>query len=477
MRVCLINPAYEYPYANKINVNLVFPNRVVPPLDLAYPAAILEKEGHAVSIIDANAERLSLDELKKKVTESSADLIVISSAPFDRWQCPYLDIKPVEDTIRLFKSVCLMGPHPTTEPEYFFSKFPQVKYIVRNEPEMTIKELVVALNTGKRVDNIKGLSFRGKKIRHNPERPLIRDINSLPCPAYHLLRMELYGDAMLKSTPFVRLLSSRGCPFRCTFCYKSFYGSGYRYRKPSSVFEELKMLKEEYGLKSFYFGDLEFVLNKKRAIEICHLIAPLKLRWGCTCRVTSVDEELLGKMKSAGCEYIYYGLESGDQRVLDMTKKGITLKQAKNAFKITKNSGITPYAFFLLGLPGETMGSIENSIAFLAETEIAESFGFTLAIPYPNTQLYLLAQKENKAKRPWWEGAREYAGLVGNDLDKGFMHSMDLDAYLRRSLYEKKYGKLFYLNPILISKVLRETLRRPHSFVRIVRKGLHVVLK
>jgi len=337
---------------------------IMPPLGLAWLAAVLEQNSINVSIIDALVERKDAETVAGEIGKACPDIVGIYCGTDMR-----NDAFQVANNIRKTGSgatIVMGGPHVTFAAEDTLQNVPSVDIIVRGEGEETFAELVKALNSGKELAGIRGVSFRnGKEIIHNLPRPFIEDLDALPTPARHLLPMDKYDFRI----PFSRVratsvLTGRGCPIGCIYCSTSFmWGRRIRVRSPQNVADEIEHIVKEYGIKGVYFFDDTFTFYKKRTMEICDEIIErnLGLTWFCESRVDSVDEELFRKMKQAGCKIIAFGLESGSQKMLDIMKKKISVPQSINAIQLCNKVGIKTKSFFMYGLPGELPEDIEST--------------------------------------------------------------------------------------------------------------------
>jgi radical SAM superfamily enzyme YgiQ (UPF0313 family) len=235
---------------------------------------------------------------------------------------------------------------------------------------------------------VKGISFKkAKKIITTPNRKTLADVDSLPFPAYHLLdTLEPYSSST-QDDDYTAVLSSRGCPFKCTFC--AYGNEPCRFRSPENVVAELEYLKEKHGMKSFLFFDDTFTLQKRRAIRICELMIDkgLSLDWTTCTRVNLIDREILDLMKRSGCHEIAFGIESGSPTVLRNVKKGVTTDDMRKAAMLCKEAGILFSALVIIGLPGETKDTIQESVDLMKEIDPFYT-QFTFAVPFPNTEMY-----------------------------------------------------------------------------------------
>jgi hopanoid biosynthesis associated radical SAM protein HpnJ len=286
-----------------------------------------------------------------------------------------------------------VGPHVTTLPEKSLRECREIDFIVRKEFDYA----VVDFAKGKSLDEIPGVSFlKDDKIVHNPDAPQIQDLDALPhvTEVYKRdLDVTKYNVPFLLY-PFVSLYTTRGCPAQCTFCLWPQTLSGHPWRKRSTddVAAEMAKAKQLWPeVKEFFFDDDTFNIQKARTVELCAKLKPLGLTWSCTSRVTT-DYETLKAMKEAGCRLLIVGYESGDPQILKNIKKGATVERARQFTKDCHKLGLVVHGDFILGLPGETPQTINNTIAFAKELDV-ETIQVSVAHAYPGTELYDYAVK------------------------------------------------------------------------------------
>lgn len=410
MRVCLINPPRIQPKA------WGRPN-VFPPIVLATVAAVLEKK-HKVCIIDSPTEGwknlVDLDETKYRVGLSAETIAqrvrewtpgaVIVEIPFSGWsQTAFEVISAVKNTNPKI-TVVLIGQHSSARPQACLSE-PDIDFVVIGEPEKTVSELIEMLESEeKNFSRIDGLGFKkDEKTILTDKRTIIENMDSLPFPARHLLPMNIYNEAVKEvplrgeiSKPWTIVTTSRGCPYNCVFCSNAIvWGRQWRARSPKNIVDELELLVRTYGVKQVDFYDENMTLDKKRMADICDLIVERKIRieWFTPngIRADTLDEELLRKMKRAGCKKIRVAPESGVQRVVtDVIKKELDLESVERAVISCKKVGIKVGCFFVMGLIGETKADIEETIKFAYKLKRlgADSFIFSIAMPLYGTAFY-----------------------------------------------------------------------------------------
>jgi anaerobic magnesium-protoporphyrin IX monomethyl ester cyclase len=392
-------------------------------MDIAYVAAVLEKQ-HKVCIIDAPTEgwkklgemdekryRLGLtnEEIADRIKQWQPNLVVIT-VPFSGWWKTAFDAASAVKSADKNIITVLMGLDPSARPADCLAH-PNIDYVVIGEPEQTISELASVIEQGntENLKEVKGIAFvkNGKTVA-TPPRPEIQNLDSLPFPARHLLPMETYFAAVEEnplrgeiSKPWAIMITSRGCPYDCVFCtVHTVMGRKWRARSPENVVDEIEQLVRTYHVKQIDFLDDNMTLDKKRMEAICDLIVKrgLNIEWFTPSgvRADTLDENLLTKMKKAGCKKIRVAPESGVQRVVDeVIKKHLNLKAVENAVILCKKVGIKVGCFFVIGLIGETKKDIEETIKFAYKLRRlgADGFIFSIATPQYGTELYEQAKR------------------------------------------------------------------------------------
>ncbi|MBS7288662.1 MAG: radical SAM protein [Candidatus Freyarchaeota archaeon] len=354
-----------------------------PPLGLAYLAAVLEEEGVDVRVLDCVALNISYEDACREINYWSPDIVGVTATT----PAHYEAVKILRAAKSAGAFTVAGGPHFTFIDLKVMEEHSFVDCVVRGEGEETFKELIKAVERGGELKEIPGVTYRERGVvKRAPDRPLIENLDKLPIPAYHLLPMEKYTFGRQR---YGTVMTSRGCPFRCSFCASSrLFGKRWRGRSAESVADELELLADKYKVRNVEFLDDTFTLNSKRAEEICNEIRRrgLDLSWGCSSRVDTISRGLLRKLKDAGCRIIYYGAESGSQRILNAMRKGVRLAQVIRTFKETAKAGIERLASFILGFPGETLDTIKMTVRF-ARLLNPDYVQFTICTPYPGTEL------------------------------------------------------------------------------------------
>jgi anaerobic magnesium-protoporphyrin IX monomethyl ester cyclase len=399
MRIALISPKWNR-RANDY-----------PPLGLAYLAAVLARNGHEVALFDFGLDPSTpLDEDVQRVYAFDPQLVGITAMT--------IVYRSVLETATLLKAelgrpIVVGGPHATLYPERILNEAPVVDYVVRGEGEETVLELVHALED-KNTDlgAIRGLSYRLRgEVVSNEEREIIRDLDALPFPARHLFDLKRYGLRTPEGRPMITVLSSRGCPYNCAYCFKGIVGRTYRQRSPENIIAEIQQVIAQYNVRDFYFIDDLFTLDVKRldALTEQFMAQKLDIRWQCLGRVDRVNADVLRRMYDAGCRRIHYGIESGNQGILGRIGKGFKLEQVKQAVRWTTEAGIEAKGYFMLGLPGDTEQTMKQTVDFAVALDLDEAM-FSLTTPFPGTRLW----DELVKKRP----ETEYS----QDLDRAYYY-------------------------------------------------------
>jgi len=417
VNVCLINPPRIHPKAWGKPA-------VYQPLTIAYTAAVLEKD-YKVKIIDSPTEGwknleeidsqnykvgLNNKDLHLRIKQSSPDIVGIN-VPFSGWSKSAFEVASIVKNIDKNIITLLDGLHPSSRPNQCLTD-PNVDYIIRGESEQSFPELIYYLQKGvqpNKLKKIKGVGYKkDNKIFLTPLRPPIENLDLLPFPARHLLPMEKYfKDVKEKplrgviNKPWTPVISSRGCPQSCIFCTVHVVnGKKWRGRSPENVVDELEQLVEKYSIKQLDFIDKNMSYDKKRMEKICDLIheRKLDLEWYTPdgLRADTLDENLLKKMKVAGCKKIRLSPESGVQRVVDeVIHKNMKLEDVENALVLARKVGLKVGVFFVLGLIGETKQDMEETIQFAYKLRSlgADMFHFSVAMPLYGTELYEQARQ------------------------------------------------------------------------------------
>lgn len=409
LRFFIINPDYDIErYMGKLSkVGLAY-----PPSGLLYLASYLESKGVEIRLYDAQvAENPLLEEIER----FKPDLVGIT--------CTTALVYSMEHTAKLVKDnfdvpIVVGGVHPTVLPDDTL-KDKNIDFIVRGEGEVTSHELLLALKSG-RFGNVLGLSYKKNgRIIHNPPRPLIKNLDDLPYPAYNLVDFDKYKTSpdLDFGSRLMVVYGSRGCPYNCIFCANRLLTKGrWRLRSVKNFVGEIDLLVKKHKSNFFFMGDNDFTINRKWVLEFCEEYKKrghANIPWEANARVDQLDEELLVKMKEAGCKLIMLGVESGVQRILDLMHKQITLEQVEKAVRMIKKAGLLARASFILGMPTETHEESLQTIRFSRRLPL-DQVRFAIATPFPGTELYDMAIKEGMKVDDWTKFSL-MVGYTGHD--------------------------------------------------------------
>ncbi len=360
-----------------------------PPLGIGYIASYARERGYRVKILDCTF--ITQEEAERRIRNERARVVGI-----------YSMLSMVSSAKRLAsvaretsELVIAGGPMPSAYPNMFLGVFDAV---VQGEGEITVAELLDSMDgRGSPVfEKVRGAwlapQLNGGRIEFTGHRPLVKNLDDLPFPARDLYDNELYKDYYRKNYGYTMtsMIASRGCPFSCDFCWRPDYGRIYRYRSPANIAEEMEEIREKWGYRRIWFADELFIASKKHVLRLCEEIVRrgIDVGWECLSRVDLFDAEVARAMRRAGCYKVIFGLESGDDYVLNkLMNKRITVSQSVSAVKAAKRAGLQVGAFFILGYPGESDETMLKTIK-LASSLPLDYFSMTVPYPLPGTGLY-----------------------------------------------------------------------------------------
>ncbi len=406
-------------------------------IGLGYLASYLENAGIEVKVIDAKLERLPLEKVVEMTLLEEPDVIGITAMTHEinRANETAISIKKYIDNALFI----IGGVHVTALPRETLSAYNVFDIGIMGEAERKLQKLVEAMSQGKRdFSDIDGIVYRnGTSIMLNKEENWIQDLDSLPFPAWHHFP---------KATVY-RIITSRGCPFPCIFCMRA-SGKTQRVRSPENVVREIEYVINERKPEKILFSDETFTLNKNHVNKICDLLIEKnlhkKIKWVSTTRVDVVSLELLGKMKSAGCCGIEFGVESGNEKVLRTIRKNIHMDQARKAIYFAKKVGLHTEAAFILGHPNETIDTAYDTINFAAQLN-PDILQIGIMVPYPGTEVAKMAERG--------EGGYKILSNDWSDYNKQLGNALELDSLSRADLEKLQligYLKLFVFNRRLL---------------------------
>ena len=399
MKILLIDPPFKR-FTGFVNFYF--------PVGLAYLAATVRISGHKTAIFDVDALQKGSDldfsnEYKKlelyrqglnndthvvwrdieNILENyKPDLVGITAMT-----TKFGSVLKTAEVVKRYNPECMVvtgGPHPTFLAEQTL-KSKDIDMVVRGEGEKTFLELIKAIESNSDLGAVQGISFkRDGSIIHNQPRKFIEDLDQIPFPARDLLM----NQKNYTSEDVGIIMTSRGCPFNCSYCCHM-WQKKVRNRSVDNVIKEIKEVKQQYGTRQFEFKDDTFTLNRKRIIQLCEglISEKLKINWGCTTRADLIDEELIKKMKKAGCNVIKLGIETGSEKILKDTKKGVTFEQMREAAKLLNKHNLFWSGYFMVGLPTETEEDIRKTCEFMEELN-PHYAGLGVYNPFPKTELF-----------------------------------------------------------------------------------------
>ena len=448
--ITLINPNANVEVVKRLDIS-------TPPLGLGYLAAVLRKEGFKVRIIDDMVENLSFDTLLKRLKKSIMVGITSTTPTFNSALRYARRIKEALPDI----FVILGGVHVTFRPlDAVKNSF--VDAICVGEGEETVVEVAERVEVGKTLEDVKGVIYRsGNEIVDNGPREFIKDLDSLPFPAYDLMPLEKYSlfGEHLEQFP---VITSRGCPFACRYCSSSlFMGHRFRARSAENVVDEIEWLVGDFNAKHIAFSDDTFTLSRRRVEAICNEIKRrgIDIEWSCSSRVDTINEDMLKKMKEAGCSAIYYGVESASEKILNFYRKRIDFEKVKRAVELTKKYDIMVICSFIIGAPMEKKEDMKATLKFALKLN-PDYAQFSILTPYPGTEIYEEAEKKG------WILNRNFDDYTAGKpvLKNFFMSPQEILRFLRYCYLR------FYLRPRFILKEMRRGNFK--VILRVIRKTL-----
>jgi radical SAM superfamily enzyme YgiQ (UPF0313 family) len=437
MKFLFINPKREI---EKKNIWSVINSRT-PPLGLAVLSAVLEQEGHQTDIVDAAALDLDIPDILSRIPPD-VDFAGLTATTPEITSATRIARAIRERFPRL--KIIFGGVHPTV----FHREMVRdgvCDIVVRGEGERP----VLALARQQPPGSIANLTWRteGGEVKINPQSDQYVDLDGLPLPAYHKLSMEKYHSALGAAirSPSLGMITSRGCPGACTFCFSGMFGSKVRFMSSGKILEHILAVQSRYGIREISFYDDTFTANRKRVEELCRLLISRKIdiTWSCFARVDTVEPGLLALMKKAGCHQICYGFESADESILKAVNKKINAAKVAHAVEWTRKAGIDIRGAFMLGNPGETAESLRRTVAYAKQLGIQFAM-FNITTPFPGTALFDWAVENGFLRHRDWD-------LY--DLAHVVLELPTVPSETVRQFYYRSYRE-FYLRPFYMLKRL-----------------------
>jgi len=467
MNILLVIPPYTYTKGEH--------QFIVFPLGMAYIASSLEKAGHTVSIIDSLVEDpkpkedsqgnylvgLSWNKLIDKIKEINPDVVGVScgfTSQFKNTEKLCRLIKNFNHKIKIFGG----GAHASALIDKVISTG-LIDYVIFKEGEATVVELMDAIDKKNPLSKVKGIGYKNKgKVQINEKRPFIKNLDTLPFPARHLLPMEKYfkygknhaHNFITKHSRYTTVVASRGCPYTCSFCsIHTVWERSWRPRSSENILDEVEQLVKIYNIKEIQFEDDNLTLIKDRAMKLFQGIIDRKLNISWTTPngilVNSLDEELIRVMKKSGCYRVNLGIESGNQEIVDkVVKKPLSLDHCRNMIKVFKKYNIPVTGFFVMGMPGETIQNMKETIQFIKENDFDDIL-VSIASPYPGTELWDIAMKngymDHDPNSAFYEVKPKYSTISTKEFTAKQVEELRNKAYIEFQLSKLKRHPVKFL--------------------------------
>ena len=438
---------------------------VVHNIGLSYIGGVLLKNGYNVSLLDIEAYKYSNKEVIEYLKINNPEIIcigtIITGFNYVKFLCD--EIKKIYPDV----PIILGNNIATTIPKIVLENI-NVDFLVVGEGEITIIDLIETLQNRGNLSNVKGIAYiKNDKIIITEPRELIQDLDSIPFPAWHLFPLkEIYfkNRSSKLTSPIGFISTTRGCPYKCTFCYHQFQNKKIRMHSAQRVIDEIKYLIENYNIKSLGFTDDLFIIKKSRVYEICDLMDKenIKLKWRVACRVDLINEDLLKRMKASGCVELGIGVEPGSQTILNNIKKQTTVQHAEKALSLCKKYKVNARTSYMIGNVGETKDTVYKTIEFRKKYDPGLG-GFFYATPYPDLYRYALSNNLIKDELALIKSYGEQSEkILVNLTDMSNKELADLKSEANKILimdYFKQYPIKggYYIGKAIINKIINHT--------------------
>jgi radical SAM superfamily enzyme YgiQ (UPF0313 family) len=434
MKILLLFPGWTGEYG--IFAHFAKAASIWPPLNLGYLAAIAQRDGHQVRLIDAEAERLSLAEVIKEALAFEPDIVgITATTPFYHLAAEAAAALKAE---KIRAPVVIGGQHISVLKEKAFKDCFDYAFIAESDESWPL--FLRRYAQGQDISDIKGILFRknGNIIFTGMPEP-VKDIDAIPFPARRLLKMGRYRIGTLRGRKnFTTILAIRGCPYKCIFCSTEVFGKRIRRRSVDSLIEEIKSVISDFNIRHFIFADETLTLDRNYILQFCEKIQDEKtaITFECNARADLVDEGLISAMAKAGLIRISFGLETVDEDMRRIMKKEVPLASYAQANRITNKYGVETLNSVMLGLPGETRQTAEKTLSYLRHSREIHQANFSIATPYPGTELYEMAKKGEHGLKLLSEDFSQYrrygsAVISVNDLSREDLIRLQNDGFVR----------------------------------------------
>jgi radical SAM superfamily enzyme YgiQ (UPF0313 family) len=471
MRVLIINPPWPGKGFGTRSQNRIIKHRsdkfLQYPIFLAYSAAQLKAAGHEVCYIDSVIQDFDLPRTISEAVKVEPEVIFMETTT--------PSIVADYENLTLLKEatgakVVVGGPHSTYFHRAVLEECPAIDVAIRHEFDTKISTVVSNIGN---LNGVSGITYRsGAEIVDNGDGEFATDLDAIPFPDREAVPWKWYLEAWYSRQPFMNLMTSRGCPYHCSFCLwpQSMYGHRQRFRSVENVISEVSGLVEQYGVRELNIDDGTFTTNRNRVIEFCRRVRKEKfdLIWTCNGRVDTLDDQMLSEMKGAGCKMIRLGVESGSQEVLDKIRKGLTLEQIEEGFRMVKKHGIQALGGFMFGFPYDSRKTVEETIQF-AKRLSPDQVQFSISMCYPGTSLYEYAKENGLLLAKSFKEFDMTHGPVVKTVD---MERADLEHILARA-YREYYFRVSFMIQTLFNMAgtdeIRRVMRSVKSLVKTIR--------
>jgi len=436
-------------------------------------AAVLREKGHHVSYLDCQVEDLSLEHAVQRTVDIQPDMLIM-----------YIEQLTMEVDFEILRRlrgkitplIVCVGPFVTPLDEEFLDACAEANVVVRGEFDYVVAKIAHRLEEGGDWHDVQGISFKmdGRLCRVGDVQH-VADVDALPIPAYDLIDLSKYTESVNTNLPVATMITSRGCPYQCVYCWwpQTIYTHKWRSMSVDRVLREVKVLVEEMGVREIEFDDDIFEMNRDRVIAICEGMKQegIDVFWAPQCRPDKVDKELLMIMRDAGCKRILYGCESGVQEVLDKMKKAFSVEDISRATKETKEAGIDVLNCFMLGFPWDTEETIERTIEFACEIN-AEFTQFGIPTPLPGTEYMDIIRDGGFLQTEDWS---RFSGFSQAVVSFPHLHRERLD-YWEKEAYRRYYlrwgyGWMMFKRAFKSWDHFRQTLQLGRAYLKRRRAG------
>jgi anaerobic magnesium-protoporphyrin IX monomethyl ester cyclase len=398
------------------------------PIYQAYTLAVLQQDEFDVAAIDCSISQMNVKEFVGAVAAHAPDLVVLEVAT-PSFRLDMRTSQALKESLDLPTAV--IGTHASVFHRAIVNDYPAIDFVIRGEYEYTVLELARALRDRRDPGEIEGLTFRHDgTVVVTQDRPYIADLDRLPFPARDYFDWGRYHEPTYYALPWITMISSRGCPYRCTFCSwpQTMYGHKYRVRSAKNVVDEMEHCVKKYRPGEIFFDDDTFTIGKSRVMDICREIRDRNLQvvWSCMGRTDTVDPEMLAEMFSAGCRKIKFGVETGSEKMMETIQKGLDLSRVGEIFESARSVGMEVHGTFMIGLPGETRETVKETVT-LASSIPMDSVQFSIATPFPGTRFYAECVQNGWLVTENWD---DYDGNFGSVVSYPQLSKVEIEELL-----------------------------------------------